>query len=1082
MKFGKYLEEKKLDLPEYSSHFIDYKALKKLIKHLAIPLSSSDYGNQLVLDETDESVIYHRLQENKASFFFKLERELERINLYYLEKESELRISFDLLNSCYSDYMECRKPISKGSISYRKIKEGIKKLERDLSHFEQFVELNRTGFSKVLKKWDKRSHSHTKDFYLATVVSIQPIFAKNEVYKWNSTILTLSSELKEIENKERSSHNESRANVVSIDPNTTNYSTLTKPTCQTLHMNSISNELISTSFDTELEIDIWHMEIMNISQLKDTKVKNNLIETFIKEKVKKITDKYDSHNTDNENIINKILTRSFALLIATPIDDLSLQQFLIHGRKYINLASIDDDDTTFSRRNIFHEAATCKTQSRVFILFEALEQMNQLIISSSTLKKLFNAQDIYACTPLHYASKLGKLDFVKTLISSNLLESVDFLDNDSKTPLIISITNNFIEITKTLLVDGKANPFPQTHEFSKPQFVPLNIGCAYNNFDAVKLILEMGSNSIDLKKVCDIQGLSPLHIVAKNGGSCELIDLLISNGANPNSVDGFNKWTPIFYAVQEGHSRTVDELIKKGAFLNVVDEDNLSPLFYAAWEGHLDVLNVLLEHMNPNNKHLRLSTDLNPRYANQINLYDLSHEISDFSLPPPIIPLRKYGHNFLERKIFVKLIFKAGIESIILHREDARLISSPGRITLTSTIPDIIPKNILFPISDEEESIVIFQVESLDDFSIDFEIFPIFGTRIMAKTTAMSSYFTNYMDRSTNAGQVNLPLFDPYLKSIGELQLDFQIIFPYHGIPLEITKYDTYWKSTSAGQCVTSSSLCGKYVTIKLVILADGTIISAPENLISIGSINLIINEITLTQLENICNDSLDNIPQINDEEQLEKLLKTKYMRFENLLSKIAAHIKLNLEVCFPTDVEIKYVPVKLSRHIDINKLLDAILDITFENVRKLHESCNSRFIIFTSCNTRICAILNWKQPNYPVLFQMNGIKEQDRKFIKDTSHHLGGIALSHFKELYDDPCSCSIREAVRFASHNNLLGIVIPSALLNLTSDLVEQFRRHGLLLITSNIYSEHDSITCSNIKGSKNTAYLQFKDRIDV
>lgn len=156
-----------------------------------------------------------------------------------------------------------------------------------------------------------------------------------------------------------------------------------------------------------------------------------------------------------------------------------------------------------------------------------------------------------------------------------------------------------------------------------------------------------------------------MHIVAKKGGGSELIKLLVSYGADPDEIDGFNKWPPIFYAIQEGHATTVQVLIELGANLLVSDQANLSPLFYALWEGHLSVLNVLLKHLNsekPSNGFV-LAPSLNPGLASgflsddQLSLNDSLKDIPDFTLPPPIIPLRKYGHNFLERKIFVKLAY-----------------------------------------------------------------------------------------------------------------------------------------------------------------------------------------------------------------------------------------------------------------------------------------------------------------------------------------------------------------------------------------------------------------------------------------
>lgn len=73
------------------------------------------------------------------------------------------------------------------------MEEGFHLLERDLSKLQvpnstrsrvhrylpackHFVEINATGFRKILKKWDKRSKSTTKELYLARQVDIQPVF------------------------------------------------------------------------------------------------------------------------------------------------------------------------------------------------------------------------------------------------------------------------------------------------------------------------------------------------------------------------------------------------------------------------------------------------------------------------------------------------------------------------------------------------------------------------------------------------------------------------------------------------------------------------------------------------------------------------------------------------------------------------------------------------------------------------------------------------------------------------------------------------------------------------------------------
>jgi SPX domain protein involved in polyphosphate accumulation len=47
---------------------------------------------------------------------------------------------------------------------------------RHLNGEQQFIEINAIGFRKILKKWDKRSKSSTKELYLERQVEVQPCF------------------------------------------------------------------------------------------------------------------------------------------------------------------------------------------------------------------------------------------------------------------------------------------------------------------------------------------------------------------------------------------------------------------------------------------------------------------------------------------------------------------------------------------------------------------------------------------------------------------------------------------------------------------------------------------------------------------------------------------------------------------------------------------------------------------------------------------------------------------------------------------------------------------------------------------
>ena len=71
MKFGKQIQRQQLDLPEYASSFLNYKALKRLIKQLSATPTIPAQGASGVQEIVDPKVA---LRANKEVFFFRLVR------------------------------------------------------------------------------------------------------------------------------------------------------------------------------------------------------------------------------------------------------------------------------------------------------------------------------------------------------------------------------------------------------------------------------------------------------------------------------------------------------------------------------------------------------------------------------------------------------------------------------------------------------------------------------------------------------------------------------------------------------------------------------------------------------------------------------------------------------------------------------------------------------------------------------------------------------------------------------------------------------------------------------------------------
>lgn len=97
------------------------------------------------------------------------------MNAFYLQKEAELKIRLKTLLD-KKKVLQSREGVSRRSAKFTTLEEGFQQFATDLNKLQQFIEINGTAFSKILKKWDKTSKSKTKELYLSRAVEVQPFF------------------------------------------------------------------------------------------------------------------------------------------------------------------------------------------------------------------------------------------------------------------------------------------------------------------------------------------------------------------------------------------------------------------------------------------------------------------------------------------------------------------------------------------------------------------------------------------------------------------------------------------------------------------------------------------------------------------------------------------------------------------------------------------------------------------------------------------------------------------------------------------------------------------------------------------
>lgn len=551
------------------------------------------------------------------------------------------------------------------------------------------------------------------------------------------------------------------------------------------------------------------------------------------------------------------------------------------------------------------------------------------------------------------------------------------------------------------------------------------------------------------KIIPDAEGLYPQHLVARSGKT-PLLLLLKDYGANLDQIDKLYSWTPLFHAASEGNVPCMQILLQVGVETSVLDEKGLSAMYYAAWEGHLECMRLLSSIPESNTRQTFQGTELGPMLSSSapVPMSMDADGIPELELPPPIIPLRRYGHNFLDTKTFIQISFEENGEQPMIFFHDSKYPAA--RLTISSKLSDLIPKNILLPFQ-EDTRLVSFQIDNLDSFTIDFDVFPTYGAKVIAKTVALPSTFRALLSSS---GRCCLPLFDPRLRAIGQITFNFQVIKPFQGQPLEITDFETYWKATSqfdhrASAFITGSSLSGDYVQLYVQHTCDGVPVLWPRWNIDYMDIEFPVSRLTYNQFISAGSryasktGDLSALPKLQLESiaEVHQILASSAVSLQDALNLLPKAMHVNLQILYPSVEEEK--TLRLGPTVNVNTFSDAILSVVFNHARYLREYSpdSMRSIVFSSYNPIVCTALNWKQPNYPV-FLCNDLG-REAEVASSTVVQSSGRRTT------------SIKEAVRIAQSNNFMGLICCSRLL-VSHDIVP-----AKVIQVTNEFAGHDSGT---------------------
>nr|XP_046164901.1 ankyrin repeat and SOCS box protein 2-like isoform X3 [Oncorhynchus gorbuscha] len=130
---------------------------------------------------------------------------------------------------------------------------------------------------------------------------------------------------------------------------------------------------------------------------------------------------------------------------------------------------------------------------------------------------------------------------------------------------------------------------------TKTGLLPLHIAAQYGHHEIVSLLVPVTSRARVRHS-----GISPLHLAAEHNRDM-VTAILLKTGADVNATLSHNRsmrysdhrTTPLYFAIANGSSKTVEMLLKAGANLSL---DPVNPLLAAVRHGCARIVSLLLEH------------------------------------------------------------------------------------------------------------------------------------------------------------------------------------------------------------------------------------------------------------------------------------------------------------------------------------------------------------------------------------------------------------------------------------------------------------------------------------------------------
>ncbi|KAK4515235.1 uncharacterized protein ATC70_002845 [Mucor velutinosus] len=762
MKFGKTLLANQI--PEWSRNYLSYKAVKGEIKAASTQLPPSE--------------------EEITAIFFRLDRELEKVNTFYVYKQALIHRRLWILQEKHEKFHD----------ESDEVTSALKETRNQMNKLMWFAELNSKGFRKILKKLDKKLGVDFQTVYWETKVAVLPFAAPiqlrtelDQVTEWILTLASSDADKQSSQPQDSSSNNNrSTLKLARYTSKNEDISNVIKKDDQA-ELASLLEKEGSRTNDTILELAVEHESVHCLRYLVST-LGLSLI---------------NNRDINERNLLHRRCIR--------PPTSMQIINVLLELEP--SLTTQKD----FAGRRPLHYAAESNDANLIKALLQHAIDHHYYALHDGFADPVW--QDREGFTPLFFGIIHGSTVAVKELIEVGQIDNIDELfASGQKSPSI-----SHASLSSEELIANENEPLP---DFARSLHHPSSVAlaCKLGNLELLKLLISKNA-SVDL---ADEDGETPL-LFAIRSRFLEGVKVLIYEGhVDVNLAEKVNGWTPLMIASIEGFKDIVEALLEAKADKDVVDQNGWSASEHAVFRGYLDIGRLTL----PKDTKLHLDPAVRAKFTSATTSDDDSGQSTPTSSASPTNTKTKpaskavskasrlYGHKYLtDLSMIIITLGSNDVRNPLCHKfidlvekfqgedQQRRLSLSVSATNASGEFPIIdLPSE--FTHAFYPEPIVLFTPKP-EEVTLRFDLIETFGSsrnsNVLARGTSVlagdfiftkSKGFKGPTEKASLRGQQTVPLVQAKdLDCVGTLGFEFFVITPFENKNMRIGDRYTYYKS-----------------------------------------------------------------------------------------------------------------------------------------------------------------------------------------------------------------------------------------------------------------------------------------------